>query len=172
MLKETQFYKDYMRDVYPEFRVHIDKEGTLSRYCGDLFLKHAFTKKPEILLRLCEDLSHKKIKSIRIVNTSLPVLSNTNKQLIFDFYIEDDEHCFYNLEYQNGDLTYNERVRMNLYAIRMVLDQAQRGQTYKDISRCYQGIYYMGHPLLMFKGFEDDYLKRVGSTGLPYDGEN
>ncbi len=56
-----------MHDIYPELRAHIDKDGTSSRYCGDLFLKHAFTKKPEILLRLCEDLSHKKIKSIRIV---------------------------------------------------------------------------------------------------------
>ena len=142
MLKETQFYKDYMQDVYPDLKVLIDKNGTSSRYCSDLFLKHAFTKQPEILIRLCEDLSHRKIKSIHILNAQFPVLSRTNKQLGLDFYIEDDEHCFYNLEYQNSDLTYNERVRMNLYAIRMVLEQAQRGQTYKDISRCYQGIYY------------------------------
>ncbi len=161
-----------MREVYPELKVYFNEYGTHARYCSDLFLKSALSKKPDILLRLCEDLSHKKIKSITIHNAHLPVLSRANKQMGLDFYIEDDQHCCYNLEFQNYDLTINERICINYYAQRIMIDQIHRGKSYKDVPQCYQAIYYLGNPLPIFNGFVDDYLKRVGSTGLPYDGEN
>ncbi|MCD7894671.1 MAG: Rpn family recombination-promoting nuclease/putative transposase [Erysipelotrichaceae bacterium] len=171
-MKETKFYKDYMNNVYPSLKVHFDKHGTDAKYRSDLFLKYALSKNPEILIRLCEDLLHDKINGITILHSHLAVSSRTNKKLGLDFYVEDDNHRCYNLEFRNYYLTLNERRRINYYGTRMMNDRNHRGQSYSDVPDCYQAVYYLDYPLSMFHGFEDDYLKCIRSSSLPYDGEN
>ncbi|MCD7894471.1 MAG: Rpn family recombination-promoting nuclease/putative transposase [Erysipelotrichaceae bacterium] len=136
-MKETQFYKDYMNNVYPSLKEYFDIRGTPARYRGDLFLKYALTKKQEILIRLCEDLSHDRINGITILHTHLASSSIINKQLRLDFYIEDDQHRYYNLEFQNYDMTIGERKRINYYGIRMMNEHIIQGQSYVDVPDSY-----------------------------------